>query len=162
MSDCVFCKIVDKKIPSCLVAEDDNTMAFMDIMPARKGHVLVVPRRHSETMLDVPAEDLVAMTRMVKRVSMAVQKAMEPAGFSVVQLNGAASGQTVFHIHFHVIPRRVGDGLAMKWSHETYLPGEIEKYQAKIVKELNNPLTPSTGSGQALPPPPGGGEGLKR
>ena len=148
MSDCIFCKIVDKKIPSCVVTEDEKTIAFMDIMPARKGHVLVVPRRHSETMLDVPSDDLVAMTKLVQRVSVALQEALEPPGLAVVQLNGAASGQTVFHIHFHVIPRRAGDGLAMKWSHESYLPGEVEQYQTKIAKALNNPLT--------LPSPPAG------
>ena len=136
MSDCVFCKIVEKKIPSCLVAEDQTAIAFMDTMPSRKGHVLVVPRRHSESMLDVPPDDLMAMTKLVKRVSVALKKAIDPPGFSVVQLNGAASGQTVFHVHFHVIPRQSGDGLAMKWSHESYLPGEMEQYQTKIAQAL--------------------------
>ena len=138
MDPCVFCKIVAKEIPSSLVAEDEKTIAFMDIMPARKGHVLVVPKRHSETMIDVPPDDLTAMTRLVQRVSVAVKKAVNPPGFSVVQLNGAASGQTVFHIHFHVIPRQAGDGLAMKWSHESYRQGEMELYQAKIAEALKH------------------------
>lgn len=136
MSTCIFCKIVTQEVPACVIAQDEKVLAFMDILPARKGHVLVVPKRHSETIIDVPLEDLVAMTKFVKRVCVAVQNAIRPPGFSVVQLNGAASGQSVFHIHFHVIPRQVGDGLAMKWSHESYQPGEIERYQAKIVQAL--------------------------
>ena len=136
MDPCVFCKIVAKEITSALVAEDEKAIAFMDIMPARKGHVLIVPKRHSGTMIDVPLDDLMAMTNLVQRISMAVQKAIQPPGLSIVQLNGAASGQTVFHIHFHVIPRQVGDGLAMKWSHESYRQGEMEQYQAKIAQAL--------------------------
>ena len=138
MDPCIFCKIVAKEIPSSPVAEDEKTIAFMDVMPARKGHVLVVPKRHSETMIDIPLDDLTAMTKLVQRVSVAMKKAVNPPGFSVVQLNGAASGQTIFHIHFHVIPRQVGDGLAMKWSHESYAQGEMEEYQAKIVEALKH------------------------
>ncbi len=137
MNSCIFCKIVAGEIPACVVAQEEKVLAFMDIMPARKGHVLVVPRRHSQNMIDAPEEDIVAMTRLVKRVSVAMNNALKPPGFSIVNLNGAASGQTVFHIHFHVIPRQVGDGLHMKWSHETYQAGEMERYQAKIVDALN-------------------------
>ena len=136
MSSCVFCKIVRKEIPAGMVAEEDKAVAFMDLMPARKGHVLVVPKRHSENMTDVPAEDLIAATGLLQRVCCAVQEAIHPAGFSVVQLNGAASGQTVFHIHFHVIPRQAGDGLALKWSHESYGAGEMQHYQDKIAAAL--------------------------
>ena len=136
MSACIFCKIVKKELPSSIIAEDENVLAFMDIMPARKGHILVMPKRHAETMLDVSEEDLAASMRMVKRVSVALQEAVHPPGFSVVQLNGEASGQTVFHIHFHIIPRKTGDGIAMKWSHETYLAGEMEHYRVKIAEAL--------------------------
>ena len=138
MSSCLFCKIVSKEVPACLVAEDEKAIAFMDIMPARKGHVLVVPRHHAETMIDVPLDDLLAMIKLVQRVAVALARGIQPPGFSVVQLNGAASGQTVFHMHFHVIPRQTADGLAMKWSHETYQEGEMEQYQAKIVEALNH------------------------
>lgn len=133
---CIFCKIVRNEIPTRFVAQEERAVAFMDIAPARKGHVLVVPKYHSESMIDVPQEDLDAVMRLVKRVSLAMKEALQPPGFSIVQLNGAASGQTVFHVHFHVIPRHVGDGLAMKWSHETYQPGEMEQYQTKIVESL--------------------------
>jgi len=133
---CVFCKIVRSEIPTRFVAQEDKAIAFMDIAPARKGHVLVIPKHHSESMIDVPQEDLDVVMRLVKRVSMAVKESLQPPGFSVVQLNGVASGQTVFHLHFHVIPRHVGDGLAMKWSHETYATGEIEQYQTRIVESL--------------------------
>ena len=120
------------------MAREEKAVAFMDIAPARKGHVLVIPKRHSESMIDVPQDDLDAVMRLVKRVSLALKEAVRPPGFSVVQLNGAASGQTVFHVHFHVIPRHVGDGLAMKWSHETYQTGEMEQYQTKIVEALKS------------------------
>ena len=141
MSACIFCKIVRKELPSCIVAEEENVLAFMDIMPARKGHVLVTPKRHAEGMLDVAGQDLAACLQMVQRICVAMQEAVHPPGFSVVQLNGAAAGQTVFHIHFHIIPRQAGDGIAMKWSHETYAPGEIEQYREKIAGVLKAQTT---------------------
>ncbi len=143
MSDCIFCKIVRKEIPAGLVAEDENAMAFMDISPARKGHVLVISKNHAEGMLDIAAENLLDTMRLVQRVAIALKESIGPAGFSVVQLNGAASGQTVFHLHFHVIPRHPGDGLAMKWSHETYGAGELEQYREKIAHALRRPAARS-------------------
>jgi histidine triad (HIT) family protein len=136
MSDCLFCKIVAGEVSSTRVVEEEKTLAFMDIMPARKGHVLVVPKVHSANMTEVAEEDLLAVMRLVRRLAVAVDEAIKPAGFSVVQLNGEASGQTVFHMHFHIIPRRDGDGIKMKWSREEYGSGEIEQYRDRIVKVL--------------------------
>ncbi len=136
MDGCVFCKIASREIPSCLVDENEKVVAFMDISPARKGHILVVPKRHAQNMIDVSMDDCTAMIQMVKRVACALEAALCPAGLSIVQLNGAASGQTVFHIHFHIIPRQGGDGPVVKWAHETYAAGEIECYRDRIAKAL--------------------------
>ncbi len=136
MSACVFCKIIRKEVPAGIVAEEENALAFMDIMPARKGHVLVVPKAHAETMADIALLDLHAAMSLVHKVARGIQAAIRPPGYSVVQLNGAASGQTVFHVHFHVIPRKSGDGLALKWSHEQYEAGEMERYREQIAEAL--------------------------
>ena len=135
---CIFCKIVRDEIPTGFVARDEKALAFMDIAPARKGHVLVIPKRHFESMVELPQEDLDAVIRLVKRVSLAIKEAVRPPGFSIVQLNGAASGQTVFHVHFHIIPRHAADGLAMKWSHETYQAGEMDQYRTKIAGSMQS------------------------
>ncbi len=143
MTDCIFCKIVRKEMPAGLVAEEKNAIAFMDISPARKGHVLVVSKSHAEGIVDIAVEDLMATMHLVQRVAIALKESIGPAGFSVVQLNGEASGQTVFHLHFHVIPRHAGDGLAMKWSRETYGAGELEQYREKIAHVLRRPVSRS-------------------
>ncbi len=132
----MFCKIVRKELPAGIVAEEEKALAFMDIMPARKGHVLVVPKAHAETMADIDIPDLHAAMALVHKVARGMQASLQPPGYSVVQLNGAASGQTVFHVHFHVIPRKSGDGLALKWSHEQYEAGEMERYREKIAEAL--------------------------
>src|SRR5215831_4538313 len=121
MSDCVFCKIRDGQIPSMKIAEDERTLAFMDINPLNPGHCLVVTKRHAATLLEADVEDLRAAVVAVKRVARAVQDSLAPDGLNVLQANGAAAFQSVPHMHFHVIPRWANDGKGFDWA---LVPGD--------------------------------------
>jgi histidine triad (HIT) family protein len=109
----LFAKILRGEIPSVKVHEDDSTLAFMDIFPQARGHVLVMPKdSKARNFLELPADKVGPLLECVHRVAIAVEKALKPDGVSVVQFNGAPAGQTIFHLHFHVIPRYEGVRLA--------------------------------------------------
>jgi len=110
---CIFCKIVGKQAPAHVVHEDERTLAFMDLFPVSDGHVLVIPKRHATNLLDCDDADLAAVIARSRRVAGAMREVLGLKGIGVFQLNGAAAGQTVFHYHMHLIPRREGEGLAI-------------------------------------------------
>lgn len=101
----IFAKILRGEIPSVKVYEDDKTLAFMDVMPQAEGHVLIIPKEPAENILDLSAEGAAAMIVTTQKVARAVKKALDAPGIYLMQLNGAPAGQSVFHVHFHVIPR---------------------------------------------------------
>ena len=101
----IFAKILRGEIPAHKVYEDDHTLAFMDIMPRSDGHVLVIPKNPSRTLLDVAEDDLIATVLSVQKVARAAKAAMGADGVTVQQFSESAGGQVVFHLHFHVIPR---------------------------------------------------------
>jgi histidine triad (HIT) family protein len=109
VSDCIFCKIIAGTAPAARVHEDDLTVSFMDLFPASRGHLLVVPKRHFGDILGADEASLVRVIANCRRIAHALKRALEPDGIGVHQLNGAAAGQTVFHYHMHLIPRRMGD-----------------------------------------------------
>lgn len=109
--DNVFARIVRGEIPCHKVYEDVDTLAFMDIMPQADGHTLVVPKVAGEDIFSTPPESVAAAVRTVQKVAGAVKKAFGPPGVMVAQLNGSAAGQSVFHLHFHIIPRHAGKDL---------------------------------------------------
>jgi len=109
----IFARILRGEIPCHRVCEDDNTLAFMDIMPQAEGHTLVVPKTPGENIHELPTEALVATIGTTQRVARAVQLAFDPPGIMIAQLNGAAAGQSVFHLHFHIVPRYAGKDLRM-------------------------------------------------
>lgn len=106
--DNVFAKILRGEAPAHRVYEDDRALAFMDIMPQADGHTLVIPKCPARDIFDVPAEDLAHTVVVTQRVANAVQRVFAADGVMVAQLSGAAAGQTVFHLHFHILPRHVG------------------------------------------------------
>jgi len=112
-ASCVFCRIASGDAPAVLLHEDAHSLAFMDIAPVVDGHVLVVTRAHYENLYEAEPEALAAVSRSARRLALAIRAALEPDGLMVTQLNGAAAGQTVFHYHQHLIPRRLGDGLRL-------------------------------------------------
>ena len=107
-SNNVFARILRGEIPAHKVCEDERTLAFMDVMPQADGHTLVIPKHPAENQFDLTADDLAATVRTTQRVARAVRKAFDAPGIMIAQLNGAAAGQSVFHIHFHVVPRHAG------------------------------------------------------
>lgn len=106
----LFARIARGEIPCVKVHEDEHTIAFMDIMPQADGHTLVVPKVAGENLLDTPPESAAAAIRTVQRVARAVKHAMNAPGLVVTQYNGPVAGQTVFHLHFHVVPAYAGVG----------------------------------------------------
>lgn len=111
MSDnCLFCKIAAGDIPAVVVYESEEVIAFMDIMPSREGHTLIVPKQHSESLLDASPDTIAAVAKASVPIANAVKQAVAADGIRVVQFNGAAAGQTVFHYHMHIIPVLEGDG----------------------------------------------------
>jgi histidine triad (HIT) family protein len=104
----VFARILRGEIPAHKVCEDERTLAFMDVMPQADGHTLVIPKHAAENLFDLPADDLAATIRTTQRVARAVKKAFDAPGIMIAQLNGPAAGQSVFHVHFHIVPRYAG------------------------------------------------------
>ena len=104
----IFAKIVRGEAPCFKVYEDAHTIAFMDIMPQAEGHTLVIPKEGAESIFDLSADAAAALIKTTKKVAAAVKEATNAPGILLAQLNGAAAGQTVFHIHFHIIPRTSG------------------------------------------------------
>lgn len=133
MEDCIFCKIAGGKIPAAKIYEDEKVISFLDIMPANKGHCLVVPKRHSQTLAEMDEEDLVAAVKAAKKVAKALSLSFG-ASFNIVMNNGKEAGQVVSHSHIHVIPRFQRDRLRLKWSHLKYEENEMNEYADKIRK----------------------------
>ena len=134
MEDCIFCKIIDGKIPSSKVYGDDNVISFLDIMPANKGHCLVVPKKHYETLLEIPDEDLAALIKATKKITKALTLSIGNGSYNIIMNNGKIAGQLVAHAHIHIIPRFKGDRLRIKWSHKKYIDKEMKNIHEKIKK----------------------------
>ena len=113
--DCLFCKIVAGDIPSTRVYEDERTIAFMDINPGSRGHLLVIPRAHSRDLLEIAPEDLEAVARTAQTMARRVKDRLAADGVNLINSCGAKAWQTVFHFHMHVIPRYEGDALRLPW-----------------------------------------------
>ncbi|MBS1263258.1 MAG: hypothetical protein MAG715_00432 [Methanonatronarchaeales archaeon] len=119
MESCVFCKIVSGKLDAYRVYEDDAAVAFLDLNPVSRGHVLVVPQRHAETVTELSDEEAGELFAAARNVAALIEEGLEPDGLNLLQNNGEAAGQEVRHVHVHVIPRYFeGDGLAVRFDTE--------------------------------------------
>ena len=108
-NDCIFCAIAAGEIPSFRIYEDDAVIAYLDINPVSEGHTLVIPKVHTEGLLDTPDDTLATIVARVKKVAAHLKAALPCEGFNIAQNNGEVAGQTVRHVHFHIVPRREGD-----------------------------------------------------
>jgi len=126
-ADCLFCGIVAGTIPSETIDSDERTVAFMDINPATKGHALVVPRAHSADLLEIGPEDLSATVLAAQRLARRMKGVLGADGINLINACGAAAWQTVFHFHFHVVPRYEDDPLKLPW---IPAPGDPEQIAA--------------------------------
>jgi histidine triad (HIT) family protein len=114
--DCLFCRIVAGELPSVRVHEDERTVAFMDISPATRGHVLVVPRAHADDVHDIEAADLAACASVAQLLAGRLRERLGADGINLLNSSGAAAWQSVAHFHLHVIPRYAGDPLVLPWT----------------------------------------------
>ncbi|MFH1620672.1 MAG: HIT family protein [Patescibacteria group bacterium] len=135
MIDCLFCKIIEKTIPSVGVYEDEDVYAFLDIKPVNPGHVLVVPKMHSEGFHDANPEVLKKWIVATQKISKAIMVALGTEGFNLELNNGAIAGQLIPHLHIHIIPRRLDDGLK-HWPGVAYESGKDIEIAEAIKKEL--------------------------
>jgi histidine triad (HIT) family protein len=106
MSECVFCQIIRKEAPASIVYEDEQVVAFLSNRPVNVGHTLVAPKKHYVNIYEIPEEEAAYLFRIVKRIAHAVNDAIGVEGIRIVQNNGEAAGQVVFHLHVHVIPMK--------------------------------------------------------
>jgi histidine triad (HIT) family protein len=136
--DCIFCKIVAGEVPSARVDEDERTVAFMDVNPATRGHVLVVPREHAADLLAIGEDDLAACAAMAQRIAGLQRDRLGADGVNLLNSCGPAAWQTVFHFHVHVIPRYEDDPLRLPWKPA---PGDQDEIAA-AARELQSAQRP--------------------
>ncbi len=134
--DCIFCKIAAGRIPCNKIYEDNNVLAFLDIWPVSDGHTLVIPKAHFSKLHECPAEIVSSLTCCMGPIADAIKKAMQAEGYNVLCNNGRAAGQLVDHVHFHIIPRKSGDGVFDRWPSYEYEEGQVEAIAKKICKNL--------------------------
>ena len=114
MADCIFCKIVNGELPAFVIYEDGHFMVILDRYPSAKGHVLIIPKRHATDIYSLNQEEAAALIPLTQKVSAKLRDTLAMDGLNLVQNNGKAAGQVVFHFHLHLIPRYVNDGVVIK------------------------------------------------
>ena len=136
MNDCIFCKIINKEIPCYKIYEDEKIIAFLDRTPVNPGHTLVVPKKHSETILDTDDETLKELIIATKKISNAIYKGLRLKGFNIGLNQFKIGGQVVPHIHIHIMPRKENDNLRL-WGGREY---ETEEEKLEIQKKITRLL----------------------
>ena len=136
MNDCIFCKIINKEIPCYKIYEDEKIIAFLDRTPVNPGHTLVVPKKHSETILDTDDETLKELIIATKKISNAIYKGLRLKGFNIGLNQFKIGGQIVPHIHIHIMPRKENDNLRL-WGGREY---ETEEEKLEIQKKITRLL----------------------
>ncbi|MGJ8562911.1 MAG: HIT family protein [Alphaproteobacteria bacterium] len=132
----IFAKIIRGEIPCAKVYEDEHILAFMDAFPQSSGHCLVIPKAPSRNLLDATGKTLGRLIGRTQKIAAAVNEAMSPDGIIITQFNGAPAGQTVFHLHFHIIPRYTNGALGAHASGEMADMDELQQQAAKIIAAL--------------------------
>jgi histidine triad (HIT) family protein len=135
MSACVFCDIVQGEVPAHRIYADDQTLAFLDTAPANPGHALVIPTTHHETLTDMSEKRVGNVFQTARRIASAIESAYDPDGLNIVQSNGAAAGQEVYHAHVHVIPRYSGDDVLLQWA-----SGDVDDGAQRTASTLQDEL----------------------
>ena len=133
----IFAKILRGEIPAFKVYEDEHTLAFMDVMPQSEGHTLVIPKTNARNFFDIDADSLAKLIRSTQHVAKAVRAAFEPDGMRIIQFNEPAAGQTVFHIHFHIVPCYEGHDLkghSRDMADKAVLAQHAEKIRAALAR----------------------------
>ena len=136
MSDCIFCKIAGGEIPSATIYEDNDFRVILDLGPASKGHALILPKEHYANLYEIPDELAGKAIVLAKKIITAMTEVLGCDGYNIVQNNGEAAGQTVFHFHMHIIPRYKDDGQVIGWNPQESDPEVQAQLAAKIGQAL--------------------------
>jgi len=129
--ECIFCNIINHNAEAEIVFEDDNIVAFLDIQPINFGHTLIVPKKHYDNFLTIPSSELTNITIATQYIAGAVKRSVNADGFNVITNNGGSAGQTVYHFHFHIIPR-FDEDFNFKPRLKNYSAGSMREYADKI------------------------------
>jgi histidine triad (HIT) family protein len=130
--NCIFCKLANGDIPTNTVYEDGDFRAIMDASPANKGHVIILPKNHAADIFSIDPETAGKAVKVAKKIAVALKQVTGCDGVNILQNNGEAAGQTVFHYHVHVIPRFKNDTVNVNWKQGEYTEGEAAEFAKKI------------------------------
>lgn len=133
---CVFCMIIAGEIPSATIYEDDDFKVIMDISPAAKGHAIILSKKHYANLLELEDDAASKALIIARKVAKAIMEEFHCDGLNMLQNNGEAAGQTVFHFHIHLIPRYNDDKVNIEWPQESYAEGEAQKLAEEIAKRI--------------------------
>ncbi|MFD1029855.1 HIT family protein [Metaplanococcus flavidus] len=139
MTNCIFCKIISGEIPSVKIYEDEHVFAFMDIMPLSKGHTLLIPKTHRESVYDLQEDEAAQLFSVVPKIASAINETFNPEGLNLLNNNGTKAGQSVFHFHLHFIPRYgESDGFGAKWitKEKEYTTERIQELAEEVKTKL--------------------------
>ena len=133
--DCIFCKIAAGEIPSKTIYEDEKYRVILDLGPATRGHALILPKNHYANLFELPEEDAKEVICLAKKMATIMKDKLGCDGFNLVQNNGEAAGQTVFHFHMHLTPRYENDGQEIGWKPGSPSQDELEEIKKQIAGE---------------------------
>lgn len=136
MDSCIFCKIIQGEIPSYTLYEDENVKVILDIAPAAKGHAVLLVKEHVANLFELDAELAAKVFSVVPKVAAALKEELGCDGMNILQNNGVAAGQTVFHLHIHFIPRWDNDAVNIKWNPLEYAEGEAAALADAVAKRI--------------------------
>lgn len=137
MQECIFCKIIRGEIPSAKILETDKVLAFLDINPVSRGHTLVIPKTHYASYPEISPEVLAEIGTVLQKIGQAALSQLNSEGYNILLNEGRAAGQLIDHAHFHLIPRKTGDGV-MEWPDvHPYAEGEMETIRAKLAGAIS-------------------------
>lgn len=129
--NCIFCKIANGEIPSATLYEDEDFRVILDLGPASRGHSLILPKKHAANLFELPDETAAKVLTIAKKVGNVLKEGLHADGLNLVQNNGEAAGQTVFHFHMHIIPRYAEDTVNVKWK-----PGTLSEEDKQEILAL--------------------------
>jgi histidine triad (HIT) family protein len=140
-SDCIFCKIVARKLPAEILYENDRVISILDINPIHHGHALVIPKKHCADFLSIPEDDLHDVLHVTQIVARAIVIGLTLEGFNIFSNNGRIAGQSVFHFHMHITPRYAHDNIKFVLQLKSYPDGMLAEYGYRIRENIRQQLT---------------------
>lgn len=134
--DCIFCKIANGEMPAATIYENSDFRVILDVAPASRGHALIIPKEHFKDIFDIDAMTAGRMFSLATEVARAMKSVLKCDGMNIVQNNGIVAGQTVFHLHLHLIPRYENDGVKLAWEPGESIPSDLQELAKQIRKKI--------------------------